>query len=299
MRAAREWTLRRAEGGGPFTSRLGWRLPAGGEATWESRSARKRGAITVRQDRGGASRTLAPPPAIARRLRRLNWVAAGAFTVGGSLFALGAVVAQLGSGDATTAASIYFAGGLLFNIGGYASWLGAVNVPRSVGVDGALATERWRWWSYEPHRIDWLSTFVLFVGTLAFGISLVHSFLHGLTTQEVNRMIWAPEVTGCVLFLISGHLAMTEICHRFRPCMRRRDLGWSIVAINQIGSILFMISALAAFTRQATGSEVNVDIANWGTLTGALCFAIGGVMQAFEQPETCEQTPAGTSSQGI
>jgi hypothetical protein len=27
-----------------------------------------------------------------------------------------------------------------------------------------------------------------------------------------------------------------------------------------------------------------VDIANWGALTGALCFAIGGVLQAFERP---------------
>jgi hypothetical protein len=77
---------------------------------------------------------------------------------------------------------------------------------------------------------------------------------------------------------------MVEICHRFRPCLRRRDLGWSIVAINQIGSILFMIAALAAFIRPETSSEVNVDIANRGTLTGALCFAIGGVMQAFERP---------------
>lgn len=44
-----------------------------------------------------------------------------------------------------------------------------------------------------------------------------------------------------MLLLISGHLA--------------------IVAMNQVGSILFMISALAAFTRQATGSPVNVDVA--------------------------------------
>jgi len=71
-------------------------------------------------------------------------VAAVAFTIGGSLFALGAGVAQLGSGDATTAASIYFAGGLFFNTGGYASLLLAIN-ERSV--------ERWRWWSYDPHRI--------------------------------------------------------------------------------------------------------------------------------------------------
>ena len=212
---------------------------------------------------------------IDRQLRRANWVAAVAFTVGGSLFAIGAAVAQLGSGDATTAASIYFAGGLFFNTGGYASLLLVINAP-----DG----ERWRWWSYEPHRLDWLSAFVLFVGTLAFGVSLLDSFLDGLTTQEENRLIWSPEVIGCVFFLISGHLAMRGICGRFRPCVRWRDLGWWIVAVNQIGSILFMVSALAAFIRPETSSEINVDVANWGTLTGALCFAIGGVMQAFDQP---------------
>ncbi len=283
VRAAREWRLRGAEGGGRFTSRLTWRLPHGGEATWDSRSARKRGVIAVRAA-GGATTILPAPPAIAGRLRRVNWVAAGTFTIGGSLFALGAVVAQVGSGDATTAASIYFAGGLFFTTGGYASLLGAINAPRGVGAGGTQAGERWLWWSYEPQRIDWASTFVLFAGTLAFGVSLLDSFLNGLTTHQVNRLIWSPEVIGCVLFLISGHLSMTEICHRFRPCLRRRDLGWAIVAINQAGSILFMIAALAAFVRPETSSEVNVDVANWGTLTGALCFAIGGVMQAFERP---------------
>jgi hypothetical protein len=209
------------------------------------------------------------------RLRRANMVAAVAFTIGGSLFAAGAVVAQLGSGDATTAASIYFAGGPFFNTGAYAALLGAINAPRGVA---------WRWWSYEPHRLDWLSAFVLLAGTLAFAINLTDSFLQGLTTKQVNRLIWAPEVTGCALFLISGHLAMTAICHRSRPCARPRDLSWWIVAVNQLGSILFMISALAAFTRPATGSVVNVDVANWGTLTGAVCFAIGGIMQGFDRP---------------
>ena len=117
---------------------LSWRLPEGGEATWESRQARKRGAIAVRAEAGGATTILPAPPAVATRLRRLNWVAAVAFTIGGSLFALGAAVAQLGSGDATTAASIYFAGGLFFNTGGYASLLRAINAPRGVGADGTL-----------------------------------------------------------------------------------------------------------------------------------------------------------------
>jgi hypothetical protein len=51
-----------------------------------------------------------------------------------------------------------------------------------------------------------------------------------------------------------------------------------------IGCVMFLISALAAFTRPATSSEINVAVANWGTLTGAVCFAVGGVMQAFERP---------------
>jgi hypothetical protein len=223
---------------------------------------------------------------MAQRLLRLNWVAAGAFTIGGFLFALGAAEAQLGSGDATTAASIYFAGGLFFNTGGYASLLGVINAPRSLGPYGALADGDWRWWSYEPHRLAWLSAFVLFVGTLAFGVSLIHSFLTGLTVQEVNRQIWTPEMIGCVFFLVSGHLGFVQLCHRRRPCLRPRDIDWWIVAINQAGSILFMVSALAAFTRPATGSEINITIANWGTLTGALCFAAGGVVQAFQHPAT-------------
>ena len=273
----------------PFTSHVTWHLPGDRAATWESRRARKRGSIALREEADGTGKTPPASAALIRRLRRINWVAAGAFTVGGSLFALGAAVAQLGSGDAATAASIYFVGGIFFSMGAYASLLGAINAPRSVDADGALAAEPWRWWSYEPSRIDWLSTFVLFAGTLAFGISLVDSFIDGLSTHGVNRLIWRPEVVGCVLFLLSGHLAMAEICHRFRPCLRRRELGWAIVAINQVGSILFMISALAAFTRPETMNEVSVDIANWGTFTGALCFAIGGVMQAFERPAGAQE----------
>ncbi|MFI9291097.1 hypothetical protein ACIGXD_05445 [Streptomyces gardneri] len=78
--------------------------------------------------------------------------------------------------------------------------------------------------------------------------------------------------------------ADAETCHRSRPCIRSRSLGWWVVAVNQFGSALFMVSAVAAFTRPTTQSLVNGDIANWGTLCGALCFALGGVLLAFERP---------------
>ena len=201
--------------------------------------------------------------------RLLNLVAATAFTVGGSLFALGAALAELGSADPTASACIYFAGGLFFNTGGYVSVLQVINRPER---------EDWRWWAWEPERADWVSAAVLFAGTLVFGVNLADSFLQGLTAQQQNRLIWAPDMVGCVLFLVSGHVALAQICRR-RVCWKPRRRDWWIAALNQVGSYLFLVSALAAFVNPETSSLVNEAVANWGTFAGALCFAVGGVIQ--------------------
>src|SRR3954468_17731102 len=92
------------------------------------------------------------------RLVRINRVAAVAFTLGGSLFALGAVFAQLGVGSLTTVNITYLIGGFFFSLGGYTSILLVVNT-----MDG-----RMRWWGYQRRQRDWLSAAVLFVGTLLF-----------------------------------------------------------------------------------------------------------------------------------
>ncbi|MEV1050240.1 hypothetical protein [Streptomyces sp. NPDC049887] len=271
-----------AEGAGPFTTRLTWRLAEGGLAVWESRPGRKRGVLGVR-----AAEWAEPVPkradrAALARLGRLNVVASWSFAVGGALFALGAGLA-LRSAGAMTSASVYFVGGLFFTTGAYASLLQATNAPRPGGRAGTLESGRWRWWRYEPRRIDWVSTFVLFAGTLVFGVNLLDSFLHGLTAQQANRLVWAPDMIGCLLFLVSGQLALMEVTHG-PPRVLPHDLGWWIVAVNQLGSALFMIAALADFTVPATGALVNTGIADWGTLTGAVCFCVGGVLQAFERP---------------
>ena len=270
---AGRWVVESAQGWRSFRTRVVWRAPDGATTTWASRSARKRAAIGRRVARATPS----------RRQALLNTIAAVAFTIGGSLFALGAAVAELGSADPTASACIYFAGGLFFNSGGYATVLQAVNSPRGLEPDGSPLYAPWRWWSWEPGRIEWLSAVVLFGGTLVFGINLLDSFLQGLTVQQQNRLIWAPDMVGCAMFLASGHLALAEICHG-GLCVRRRELGWWIAALNQLGSYLFLISALAAFIRPETSSAVNLAVANWGTFGGALCFAAGGVLQAFERP---------------
>ena len=112
---------------------------------------------------------------------------------------------------------------------------------------------------------------------------MVDSFIGDLSPAQYDRLVWSPDMVGCALFLVSGHLAMVEISGTWLPCWRPRELGWWIVAVNQLGSGLFMVSAVASLVR-ANGDMIAIGIANWGTLTGALCFAVAGVMQEFERP---------------
>jgi len=232
---------------------------------------------------GGGGAEARPDAATERRLARINAVAATAFVIGGSLFCLGALLAQADVGGPRLAAAVFVVGGVFFSTGGYASVLQVANAPRGVDSDGVVRVAEWRWWSTEPGRLDWGSAVALFVGTLYFGVSLLAALIGDLTTAQIHRLVWSPEAIGCVLFLLSGHLALTEM-HRDRPRGRRADLGWWIVVANQVGSVLFMVAAIAAFVRPSTGDELAVGIANWATFAGAACFAAAGVAQEFESP---------------
>jgi hypothetical protein len=92
-----------------------------------------------------------------------------------------------------------------------------------------------------------------------------------------------PDILGCVCFLVSGHLALTEV-GGWRIRARARDLDWLVAVVNQSGSILFFLAGIAAFTRPATSTAIDIGLVNWGTFAGALLFAIGGVVQMFDKP---------------
>lgn len=227
------------------------------------------------------SATAPAPTRAPSALRKANEVAAGAFLVGGSLFAIGALLAQADVGGPRLAAIVYLVGGVFFSTGGYASVLLAINAPHR-RRDGSWTGDRWRWWAREPANLDYLAAAVLFSGTIVFGINLVDSLLGDLTAAQLDRLVWSPDMIGCVLFLLAGHLAMVDISGSWWR-LRGEGLGWWIVFVNQLGSILFMVSAVASFVR-ADGDMIAVGIANWGTFLGASCFAVAGAMQFYEPP---------------
>ncbi len=185
---------------------------------------------------------------------RDNAVAGAAFTVGGSLFALGAYLAQTGA-DLTAVNVTYLVGGGFFSTGGWAS------------VVAATAPSRER-----------RGAVVLFVGTLLFAVSLVAAFASDLTPRQSDGWIWLPDILGCVCFLLSGHLAMLAV-GQGRVRLLVGDVDWWVVATNQVGSVLFFLAGLAAFVRPATSESVDAGLVNWGTFAGAACFAVAGIIQ--------------------
>ena len=194
-----------------------------------------------------------------RRLRRINAVAATAFVVGGSLFALGAALAQADVGGPRLAARVYMVGGVFFTTGGYAAVL-LVDQRAAQAARRRAAAAQWRWWAREPERLEWLSAVVLFVGTLVFAINLRRLVDRRPGAGPEDRLVWSPDIIGCLLFLISGFLAMVEISGTWLLCWsRRRDLGWWIVAVNQLGSVLFMVAGVASFVRADGGMSGGRD----------------------------------------
>ena len=123
---------------------------------------------------------------------------------------------------------------------------------------------------------------MLFVGTLLFAVSLVAAFAEGLTPRQSDGWIWLPDILGCICFLASGHLAMLEV-GAGHVVVRVHEVGWWVVAVNQLGSILFFLAGLAAFTRPATDSAIDVGLVNWGTFAGAALLRGGRGHPSFRQ----------------
>ena len=65
------------------------------------------------------------------------------------------------------------------------------------------------------------------VGTVFFNVNTIHALLDSQDTDEVNRLVWAPDFFGSIAFLIASHLAWLAVCQGWWrvPAGRRRLVG--------------------------------------------------------------------------
>lgn len=106
-----------------------------------------------------------------------------------------------------------------------------------------------------------------------------------LSVEEATRLVWSPDLFGSIAFLASGLIAYRVTAGR-RLWPERRDREWRIAAVNLLGCVFFMISAIASYIVSSTGSVLDLAAANFTTSAGALCFLIGALLL---YPRGCER----------
>lgn len=208
------------------------------------------------------------------------------FVVGSACFAVGTLpfyVDAVGSGlDAAT----FFVGSIFFTS---ASFCQLVQAQSSGMAPGGASSEpaRIRLWAPKPADRGWLSAAVQFPGTLAFNVSTLFALASSLTIQQTDRLVWAPDFVGSILFLVASGLGIQAVSKRVFE-WNPKDLWWTIAWINMLGSVFFMFSAIGALVLPATGAMANVRWANAGTFAGAVCFFVGAglVIPAWRRAQT-------------
>jgi hypothetical protein len=133
-----------------------------------------------------------------------------------------------------------------------------------------------RFWAWLPQDRNWLAAITQFPGTLFFNISTLAALAHNATAYQQDRRVWRPDAYGSTLFLVASVFAILAVGRflSFQP----RSFPWYLAWLNMIGSIFFMISALASYVLPSTGELINSSVSVAGTLLGALCFLIGAIL---------------------
>jgi hypothetical protein len=178
-----------------------------------------------------------------------RWVAAG-FAIGSVCFLVGPFPGFLQLVGASADAWVFFVGSLFFTA--------------AAGVELAHATA-----ARARRDAIWWSAAIQFAGTLFFNFSTGDVLRSDLSTQQEDRLIWAPDAFGSACFLASALLA-------YRATVGPR----ATAAVNLAGCILFGIAAIASYVVPDTGSILDLAAANWSTALGALCFLAGALMLA-------------------
>ncbi len=172
----------------------------------------------------------------------------------GQLFLLGATLFGLGTLPGAQelslvgASAVIFAGSVFFT---------------------SAAAEQLR--SSEGDRLDIGSAAIQLAGTIMFNMNTFAALDTRLETNSVDFLVWIPNAVGSICFLVCSAMACVAVRHQ--GVIARRIAG-----LNMLGSIAFGFSAIASFVSPSTDEALNMTVAAWGTLIGAICFGIAAWM---------------------
>jgi hypothetical protein len=262
------WTVTDSAGLTPFTTSVTYRLPDGTERQWSSRTDRKRS-----PDRKVPGRT---------------WAMAVLFAIGSACFVAGALPAYAAAVSPRVDALTFFVGSLFFTS---AAWLAfAESSGAKPTADQATTSpgSTLRLFGLAPHRIDWWSTAIQLVGTVAFNVTTLAGVRVAWTPRAADVVVWTPDAVGSICFLLSSYLAFAEVCHG--PArLRQASVSWWVVVANLAGSAFFGLSALGAWVVRS-GQQLDPALVNAGTVAGGVCFFVGAVLLVPEA-RRCSAVP--------
>ena len=199
--------------------------------------------------------------------RLITWAGWG-FLIGSACFMAGVPLSLSHTLAPAVAGWTYFVGSVFFT---------AAATFQTIASYRPEGSAPWPQWS-GADRANLIAAGVQWVGTLEFNVTTLRAALEAASRASYDaHQVWAPDAFGSVLFLVSSAIALAPEVHR-RRLWRIRDRAWVIAAVNMLGSILFGVSAVAAWTVPSTGDIVSLWWANAGTFFGALCFLVGAVL---------------------
>jgi hypothetical protein len=304
------WELTGRGGPRPFVSWVSYRLPDETSYLWESRHQRKGFGPRRVAERQPKTKPPRSPWLRFWAPARLGWWVAVVFIVGSLLFiagAAGSLVPHLFGGEhpmSVYAETCYFIGASLYTVSICGQLLESLNADDRIGPDRrSQAPEKFRWFAFEPHRLEFMTPFVLLIGSLVFNFETV--FALGSTVEVLPELwLWESSMLGSVLFLVSACMQLAEAGHgyvRFRP----RDLSWWVAVCFVLGSIGFIIGTLPGLeppgfpTAEQGPGALTVKL---GFLGGGIAFLVGSYLmlpelftqtRAEEYPETAKPRPSG------
>jgi hypothetical protein len=187
-------------------------------------------------------------------MTRERWMALS-FALGSACFVVGPFpgYAQLVGAEAD--AVTFFAGSVLFTVGG--ALQSAIAFPERRSPHGGPAA----WWAAAIQS----------AGTVFFNVTTYQALHKSLSDADYDRLVWRPDAFGSICFLVSGVIAYrASVRHGLLPA--RGGPGWWEAAVNLLGCVFFGIAAIGGYVVPATGSPLDLALANWNTVLGAACF---------------------------